>query len=64
MSYGSETFFQHSELALAAYAKGLFPGITGQPFVDALKDVGMSRSQAERFVEGWRVVDQYTDPGR
>lgn len=59
MSNGIGTFFQQSELALAAYAMDLFPGITGQPFVDALKDAGMSPTQAARFARDWRVVVQY-----
>ncbi|MEW6292451.1 MAG: hypothetical protein AB1544_03990 [Pseudomonadota bacterium] len=49
-------YFKQAELALAAYAQ-LMPG---SPDIEALKhpDVGMSESQAERFAEHWRVIDQ------
>lgn len=57
----TETLFQQSELALAAYAKDLLPG---RPSTSALEDQGkgMSTSQAQKFAESWTVLAQYTDP--
>ncbi|MBX3647518.1 MAG: hypothetical protein KDD77_01720 [Caldilineaceae bacterium] len=61
MSENLATFYQQSELALAAYSQ-LSSGITGDSFVSALREAGMSQSQAQRFAATWSVVDQYTDP--
>ena len=63
MSNTTEILFQQSALALAAYAKDLHFGITGQPYADALKEAGMTQTQAEHFAAEWSVVDQYTDSG-
>ena len=56
-------FFQQSELALASYAKNLFPGISGDLYQTALEDggQGFAPSQAQQFALTWRVLDQYTD---
>lgn len=50
---------KQSELALASYAN-LIPGVDPIP---ALQDnaVGMSSTQANKFVEKWQVVSQYID---
>lgn len=61
MSEDIATFYQQSELALAAYSQ-LSSGITGDSFVSALREAGMSQSQAQRFAATWSVVDQYTAP--
>ncbi|MDY0014277.1 MAG: hypothetical protein RBS40_15490 [Rhodocyclaceae bacterium] len=59
----TEKYFEQSELALAAYAKNLFSGISGDNYRAALEDEGdgMSPSQADSFAENWRVLDQYND---
>jgi hypothetical protein len=51
---------KQSELALASYAN-LIPGVDPIP---ALQNnaVGMSSTQANKFVEKWQVSAQYTDP--
>ncbi|GEM_PF-1736949 len=56
--------FNQAELALAAYS--ILPtGITGQSYIDALKDNGrgMADEQATHFASKYRVVDQYDAPG-
>ncbi len=58
-------YFKQAELALAAYAD-LVPGV---PDIGKLQDEGrgLSRTQAQRFSEQWRVVTQYnheSDPYR
>jgi len=50
-----------AELALASYAD-LSIGLVGAELKRALEDQGegMSSAQAERFMQRWKVVDQYT----
>ncbi|MGN2393271.1 hypothetical protein, partial [Pelomicrobium sp. G1] len=57
-------YLKQAELALAAYAENLYPGIPLDNFLTALESggKGMSPTQAARFASRWRVVDQYTDP--
>lgn len=52
-------YYTQAELAFAAYAN-LFPDVNPIP---ALRDdtVGMSPTQARRFAQRWRVVDQFND---
>ncbi len=51
------TYLNHADLALAAYADLLF-GVDPVPALTSAA-VGMSQTQAERFSEHWRVIDQY-----
>jgi hypothetical protein len=56
-----ETLYQQALLAQAAYVINLFPddpAIINKLTADSC---GMTQTQAERFAEEWRVVDQYTD---
>ena len=48
-------FFTQAELALAAYANLS----TGEVSQSALIQAGMAPTQARKFSENWRVVDQY-----
>jgi Ca2+-binding RTX toxin-like protein len=59
---GIANYFQHAELAFAAYSN-LAPGMILDDYEAALRDGGrgMSRTQAERFASSWRVVDQFND---
>jgi len=53
-----EQFSQQAELAQAAYAivaKGMFGD--DEKYINALKDAGMSESQAEEFAKHWKVID-------
>jgi pimeloyl-ACP methyl ester carboxylesterase len=54
-------YFEHAELALAAYSK-LTPG--GPPDINDLYDdgKGLSLKQADHFAETYTVVDQYNAP--
>src|SRR5688572_30823973 len=49
-------YLTHAELALAAYANLN----TGEVSQSALLQSGMALTQAQRFSEKWRVVDQFT----
>jgi hypothetical protein len=51
-------YFKQSELALAAYAQ-LSSGITGDSYISALQEAGMSPIQAQRFSQQWTVLAQY-----
>lgn len=57
-----QNLFQQAQLAEAAYANFLNPGIDP---IDALQTGGstFSLAQATAFVAEWQVVDQYTAPG-
>ena len=57
------TIYEQSEFALAAYAKNLFSGISGDSYLSALEDSGngMSVKQSTKFAETYTVIDQYTD---
>lgn len=52
--------FMHAQLALASYS-GLHADVSTDDFITALIDggEGMSPSQAQRFAQNWRVVEQY-----
>lgn len=52
-------YFKQAELALAAYADLSIP-VAQYPA--ALRDAGMSATQARDFASKWAVVTQYTDP--
>jgi len=56
----SQQMFENAELSFAAYAT-LAPGMTGPDMEDRLKGAGFSETQARRFAQQYRVVDQYTD---
>ena len=54
--------YKQAELALAAYSN-LTPGISGQPYIDALEanGNGMTATQASAFAAEWNVVTQNND---
>lgn len=58
-------YFEQAQLSTAAYALGLQPGMFGAidypTYVTALKNAGMSPSQAIEFANTYSVVDQFTD---
>lgn len=56
----SRNYSIHAELAMASY--GNFSGETIRTIELTEKNVGMSTSQAESFVQSWKVSAQYTDP--
>lgn len=56
----SQILFEKSQLAFAAYAD-LLPNNPPEDFVARLKQAGFADAQARRFVENYRVVDQYTN---
>ncbi len=57
-------YLKQAELALAAYAENLYPGIPLDNFLTALESggKGMSIAQARHFASRWRVLEQYSDP--
>jgi len=56
-------YFEQAQLALAAYALNLTPGISGTAYTDKLQAAGMSLQQATDFANTYTVIDQYTDSG-
>ena len=52
--------YKQSSLSFASYAN-LFPGISGDLYINALKGSGMVDSQAADFAAHWIVIDQYRD---
>ncbi len=56
----SRNYSIHAELAMASY--GNFSGETIRTIELTEKNVGTSTSQAESFVQSWKVSAQYTDP--
>ena len=56
----SQELFDNAELSFAAYAT-LSPGMQSGQFRAALELAGFSETQARRFAERYRVVDQYTN---
>ena len=56
----SQILFDNAELSFAAYA-ALSPGMQSIQLRAALELAGFSESQAKRFSERYRVVDQYTN---
>lgn len=54
----TQTYLRHAELALAAYAS-LTKDIQGAAYSAALEAAGFPPSQAGRFMNSWKVVDQY-----
>ncbi|MDR1275005.1 MAG: hypothetical protein LBL72_01230, partial [Candidatus Accumulibacter sp.] len=56
-------YFQHAELAQAAYATFSSTGvIAADNLTDDEVGAGMSSAQAEKFAATWKVVDQYIAP--
>jgi hypothetical protein len=55
-----QELYKEASLSFAAYAN-LFPGASGLPLIDALKEAKMSASQAADFAAKWVVIDQYID---
>jgi hypothetical protein len=52
-------YFKQAELALAAYAKELIPGVA--PELSKLEAADFSTNQAPAFANTYRVVDQFND---
>ena len=55
-------YFLNSQFSMAAYAEGLFSGISDSDYRIALLDANFSESQASQFLSSYQIVDQYTDP--
>ena len=56
-----EKLYLQAELAQAAYALDLFPGVPDTKKLTA-STCGMTETQAEAFAKQWIVIDQYTEP--
>ena len=57
MTITINTYFEQAQLALAAYALNLAPGIDGALFRKSLTDAGMTTLQAERFADRYEIID-------
>ncbi len=40
-------YFEQAQLSLAAYALGLFQGISGKPYTDSLEAAGMNSKRGQ-----------------
>ena len=60
------TYFEQSQLALAAYAIGLSPNMSSENFTNALigsEGKSMTQSQAEAFVARFEIIDSQQNTG-
>jgi len=57
-----QAYFTEAELALAAYANLNLGTLNTPSQQEALRGAGLSPSQAVRFANNWRVVDQLNNP--
>lgn len=58
MTSAINQYYQNAELAVAAYADNLSPGMANNLYVRALTDVGMSEIQAQQFATTYEIVNQ------